>query len=234
MTNQHRPGAEALGGLRGGWDDGGYDRFDEPQPVRRRFSGRDDDAEERPKRSSTGRAAPAVPPFLRKPPAVAPQTVIKAIPAGTKTTSAPAAWLASVPAKPGMSDVPTLAPDGRIERNNAVAAVPWGGLSVLPANALLQEPRMPPSPPAAVQRRAVRPRTGDAPAPTRTPRATPGDPLSRPWRRTGPAATANPPAAHGLRPADHGTTAPASTTEPVASSAADPARQPGAGGLQRS
>ena len=39
------------GGLRGGWDDG-YDRFDEPQPVRRRFSapddGRDDNAEERP------------------------------------------------------------------------------------------------------------------------------------------------------------------------------------------
>ena len=35
------------GGLRGGWDDG-YDRFDEPQPVRRRFSGRDDDSEERP------------------------------------------------------------------------------------------------------------------------------------------------------------------------------------------
>ncbi|AII48472.1 hypothetical protein KR52_04830 [Synechococcus sp. KORDI-52] len=36
------------GGLRGGWDDGGYDRFDEPQPVRRRFSGRDNDADERP------------------------------------------------------------------------------------------------------------------------------------------------------------------------------------------
>ncbi|WP_392345424.1 Ycf66 family protein [Parasynechococcus sp.] len=36
------------GGLRGGWDDGGYDRFDEPQPVLRRFSGRDDDAEDRP------------------------------------------------------------------------------------------------------------------------------------------------------------------------------------------
>ena len=36
------------GGLQGGWDDGGYDRFDEPQPVRRRFSGRDDDAEQRP------------------------------------------------------------------------------------------------------------------------------------------------------------------------------------------
>ncbi len=36
------------GGLRGGWDDGGYDRFDEPEPVRRRFSGRDGDAEERP------------------------------------------------------------------------------------------------------------------------------------------------------------------------------------------
>ena len=36
------------GGLRGGWDDGGYDRFDEPQPVRRRFSGSDDDVEDRP------------------------------------------------------------------------------------------------------------------------------------------------------------------------------------------
>ena len=39
------------GGLRGGWDDG-YDRFDEPQPLRRRFSARDDArddaAEERP------------------------------------------------------------------------------------------------------------------------------------------------------------------------------------------
>ena len=35
------------GGLRGGWDDG-YDRFDEPQPLRRRFSGRDDDPEDRP------------------------------------------------------------------------------------------------------------------------------------------------------------------------------------------
>jgi hypothetical protein len=139
-----------------------------------------------------------------------------------------------VPGKPAMNDVPTLAPDGRIERNNAAAAVPWGGLSVLPANALPQEPRMPPSPQAAVQHRAVRPRTGDAPAPTRVPQATPGDLSNRPWRRTGPAATANPPAAHGLRPADRGTTAPASTTEPVASSAADPARQPGAGGLQRS
>ena len=29
-------------GMRGGWDEG-YDRFDEPQPVRRRFSGRDED-----------------------------------------------------------------------------------------------------------------------------------------------------------------------------------------------
>ena len=36
------------GGLQGSWDDGGFDRFDEPQPVRRRFSGRDDDSEERP------------------------------------------------------------------------------------------------------------------------------------------------------------------------------------------
>ena len=38
------------GGLRGGWDDGGYDRFDEPQPVRRRFSGRDDESEESPEK----------------------------------------------------------------------------------------------------------------------------------------------------------------------------------------
>ena len=186
------------------------------------------------KRSSTGRAAPAVPLFLRKPPAVAPRTVIKAIPAGSKTTSAPAAWLAFAPAKPGMKDVPTLAPDVRIEMNNAAAAVPWGALSVLPANALLQEPRMPPSPQAAVQRRVVPHRTGDAPAPTLTPRATPGDLPNRPLPRTGPAATANPPGAHGPRPADRGTTAPALTTEPVASSAADPACQPGAGGLQRS
>lgn len=181
------------------------------------------------KKSSTGRDAPAVPPFLKKPPAVAPQTVIKAVPAGSKTTSAPTAWLASAPAKPGMSHVPTLAPGERIERNNAAAAGPWGGLSVLPAHPPLQEPRMPPSPPAG-----VRPRTGDAPAPTRVPRATPGDPLKRPWPRTGPAATANPPAAHGPRPADRGITAPASTTKPVASLAADPARQPDAGGLQRS
>ena len=184
------------------------------------------------KRSSTGRDAPAVPPFLRKQPAVAPQTMIKVIPAGNKTTSAPAAWLASELAKPGMSDVSTLAPGEPIERSNAVAAVQWGGPSVLPVHPPPQGPRMQPSRPAAVQRRAVRPRTGDAPASTRVPQATPGDPLSRPWPRSGPAATANLLAAHGPRPAHHGTTAPASTTEQVASSAAHPARQPGAGGLQ--
>ncbi len=43
------------GGLRGGWDEGGYDRFDESQPVRRRFSGRDDDAEERPEEEGSRR-----------------------------------------------------------------------------------------------------------------------------------------------------------------------------------
>ena len=186
------------------------------------------------KSSSTGRAGLAVQQFLRKQPAVAQQTVIKEIPAGNKTTSAPAAWLASALAKSGMNNAPTLAPDGRIERNNVAAAVPWGGLSVLPANAPHQEQKMPPSPPAAVQHRGVRPRTGDAPAPTRVQPATPGDPLNRPWPRTGRAATANPPAAHGLRPTHRETTAPASTTEPVASSAAYPARQPGAGGLQQS
>ena len=35
------------GDLRGGWDDG-YDRFDEPQPLRRRFGGRDAEMDERP------------------------------------------------------------------------------------------------------------------------------------------------------------------------------------------
>ena len=34
-------------GMRGGWDDG-YDRFDEPQPLRRRFSGRDENFEDSP------------------------------------------------------------------------------------------------------------------------------------------------------------------------------------------
>ena len=40
-------GGPASGGLRGGWDDD-YERFDEPQPLRRRFSGRDEEREERP------------------------------------------------------------------------------------------------------------------------------------------------------------------------------------------
>ena len=35
------------GGLRGGWDED-YDRFDEPQPLRRRFMGRDVESDERP------------------------------------------------------------------------------------------------------------------------------------------------------------------------------------------
>ena len=34
-------------GMRGGWDDG-YDRLDEPQPLRRRFSGRDENFEDAP------------------------------------------------------------------------------------------------------------------------------------------------------------------------------------------
>ena len=40
-------GGPGSGGLRGGWDDD-YDRFDEPQPLRRRFSGREEEREERP------------------------------------------------------------------------------------------------------------------------------------------------------------------------------------------
>ena len=49
------------GGLRGGWDEE-YDRFDEPQPLRRRFSGRDEMGDEQPqddfyKPRQTSRAA---------------------------------------------------------------------------------------------------------------------------------------------------------------------------------
>ena len=40
-------GGPGSGGLQGGWDDD-YDRFDEPQPLRRRFSGREEEREERP------------------------------------------------------------------------------------------------------------------------------------------------------------------------------------------
>ena len=54
---------EAPGGLTSGLDNG-YDRFDEPQPMRRRFSGRDDRFDDdpreesyRPPRASTSRAA---------------------------------------------------------------------------------------------------------------------------------------------------------------------------------
>ena len=187
-----------------------------------------------PRRSFTGRAAPAVPLSQKQQPADAPQDATKPSRAGIKTTmSAPAAWPVSGLEKPGMSDVPTLDPDGQSGTTNAAAVAPWGGLSVLPAHPPLQEQRMQPLPPAAVQRRAVRPRPGNAPAPTRAPRATPGVPPKRHSPPTAPAATANPHAVHVHPLADHGTTAPASTTEPVASPAADPAHQPGAGGLQR-
>ena len=139
------------------------------------------------KRSSTGRAAPAVPPFLRKPPAVAPRGATKQIPAGIKTTmSAPAVWPVSGPEKPRRNNVRTSAPDVRKGTTNAAAAGPWGARSVLPESPLLRELKMPPSPPAAVQRRAVQRRTEGVPAPTRAPRATPGVLRNRPWPRTAP------------------------------------------------
>ena len=63
FDDEPAPPREAPGGLRGGWDDG-YDRFDEPQPLRRRFSGREERFDEepleesyRPRRTSTSRAA---------------------------------------------------------------------------------------------------------------------------------------------------------------------------------
>ena len=46
FDDEPAPARGPSGGLRGGWDDS-YERFDEPQPLRRRFSGRDDEAEER-------------------------------------------------------------------------------------------------------------------------------------------------------------------------------------------
>ena len=63
FDDEPAPPREAPGGLRGGWEDG-YDRFDEPQPLRRRFSGREERFDEepleesyRPRRTSTSRAA---------------------------------------------------------------------------------------------------------------------------------------------------------------------------------
>lgn len=47
FDDEPAPAPRGGGDLRGGWDDR-YDRFDEPQPVRRRFSGRDAEVEERP------------------------------------------------------------------------------------------------------------------------------------------------------------------------------------------
>ena len=63
FDDEPAPPREAPGGLRGSWDDG-YDRFDEPQPLRRRFSGREERFDEepmeesyRPRRTATSRAA---------------------------------------------------------------------------------------------------------------------------------------------------------------------------------
>ena len=58
FDDEPAPSRGGPAGMRGGWDDD-YDRFDEPQPLRRRFNGRDDAFEEaqdndlyRPRRSS--------------------------------------------------------------------------------------------------------------------------------------------------------------------------------------
>ena len=63
FDDEPAPPREAPGGLTGSWDDG-YDRFDEPQPLRRRFSGREERFDEepmeesyRPRRTATSRAA---------------------------------------------------------------------------------------------------------------------------------------------------------------------------------
>ena len=46
FDDEPAPPRSPAGGLRGGWDEP-YERFDEPQPLRRRFSGSDEDPEER-------------------------------------------------------------------------------------------------------------------------------------------------------------------------------------------
>jgi len=47
FDDEPAPARGGPGGLRGGWDEG-YDRFDEPEPLRRRFSGRDDNFNDQP------------------------------------------------------------------------------------------------------------------------------------------------------------------------------------------
>ena len=101
------------------------------------------------KRSSTGRAAPAAPRSLKRQPAVAPWVATQRIPAGNKTVNAPAAWPASGPEKPVMSNAPILDPDDRSGTINAAAAVLRAALNVLPANPPRPALRMPPSVPAA-------------------------------------------------------------------------------------
>lgn len=46
FDDEPAPSRSPAGGLRGGWDES-YERFDEPQPLRRRFNGRDEEPEER-------------------------------------------------------------------------------------------------------------------------------------------------------------------------------------------
>ena len=47
FDDEPAPARGGPGGLRGGWDEG-YDRFDEPENLRRRFSGRDDNFDDQP------------------------------------------------------------------------------------------------------------------------------------------------------------------------------------------
>ena len=47
FDDEPAPSGGAPGGLRGGWDES-YDRFDEPEPLRRRFSARDEDFDDAP------------------------------------------------------------------------------------------------------------------------------------------------------------------------------------------
>ena len=63
FDDEPAPSRGGPGGLKGDWDEG-YDRFDEPQPLRRRFSGRDDRFDDEPleesyspRRTSPSRAA---------------------------------------------------------------------------------------------------------------------------------------------------------------------------------
>lgn len=183
-----------------------------------------------PKRTSTVRGAPAVPPSQKKPPVAAPgDGTTTRIRAGAPMMNAAVAWPASGPARNALSAAVISASVAMNARISGVAAAPQADR---PPNRLSrrrlhaaprrnQPRRMPPSPRAAVPP-AARQLPGAArhrAAPVRAAAlfitAAPGAPLLQ--------------AAADSRPAAHGTTAPVSTTEPPGR----PSAAHGAGALRQ-